>query len=172
MIVDMRDISRGFICGLIFISVLTYLDHHGILRVGLKRPTYESAVKSIAYDLKRLSAIEASTGLKFITFEQYNKLKMQLNKTLSRIEVSNEDLKERIRELAEIEVQLQPYRREYEELIKHSALELDKYCGSCFWMNRYTCDKRVKYLIYHYRDNPIQAKLAVMKQSLSCKKQG
>jgi len=87
-----------------------------------------------------------------------------------KIELSQEELALREKDLAEKLKELQPYIDKYEELVKNPAVELDKYCGECRFAGRTTCDARVAYFMNTYNDSPLKAKTGIMKLEPACKR--
>mmetsp|Transcript_27627 Transcript_27627/g.66551 ORF Transcript_27627/g.66551 Transcript_27627/m.66551 type:complete len:240 (-) Transcript_27627:423-1142(-) len=169
IIVILRDIIVGIILSLVIISILIFLDHRDVIHLQTAH-NFRSMAFQLMNDPETIATLEESSDLKFLTFDKYESMKKE-------IETKDNDFVEHLEKLTKKEeekmksMDADAMQKEYETLLKNPLLEWDKYCGTCAWQGRTSCDERAKYLQETYNLGEDVAKIGAM-GAPSCVKQG
>mmetsp|Transcript_27628 Transcript_27628/g.66554 ORF Transcript_27628/g.66554 Transcript_27628/m.66554 type:complete len:245 (-) Transcript_27628:423-1157(-) len=171
IIVLLRDAIIGIILSLVVLSILIFLDHRDVIHIHSAH-NFRSMAFQLMNDPETIATLEESTDLKFLTVDNYESMKREIEKKQVELktptfnEKRTKELEERIKSM-----DADAIRKEYETLIKNPLLEWDKYCGTCAWQGRTSCDERAKYLQETYNLGEDVAKIGAM-GAPSCVKQG
>lgn len=167
----LRDIILGSIIGLLTISFIMILDHKNIIHLQSAH-NFRNAAFQLLHDPETISYMETNMDVKFMSIEEYNSTKKEMDKAVQEMERLQKLLDERSAEGDEKKELLDSLSEEYNTLLLSSTpiLGFDKFCGSCKWGGSGTCDDRVQYLMDRYGNSLLSAKLNVMESHESCKK--
>mmetsp|Transcript_11920 Transcript_11920/g.24041 ORF Transcript_11920/g.24041 Transcript_11920/m.24041 type:complete len:251 (+) Transcript_11920:92-844(+) len=168
-IVIIKDCFIGMVFGLLTISCLIFLDHHNIIHLQSAHNFREAAFQSLN-NPETIANLEESSGMKFMTSEQYNSWQKEIDEATSKMESAKQKLEDRTKEAETKSTELAPLEEEYEKLVNNPLVGLDKYCGECKWSGKTTCDGRADYLKNTYNLSPVAAKIGAM-NTPSCKKE-
>jgi len=165
----LKDIILGVILGVLTISTLIFLDHRDVVHFQSAH-NFRNAAFQLLNDPETLKNIEESSDLKFMTMNDYTTKMKEIESVSEKIKGHEEVLAKRISEGEEKAKEVEGIKEEYNKLMSHPILGLDKYCGGCSWSGRTTCDGRVQFLQDTYNTRPIAAKINAMNHA-SCKKE-
>ena len=118
-------------------------------------------------DAETLADLE-ETGLKFIPMTDYNALKEEVVIAQGKLEQLKEKIVLREQESIEKKMMLSLLKEQYDQMMAHNNLGLEKWCGTCSWSGRVTCDSRAGYFIDTYGDTEVASKIAIMKERPTC----
>eukprot|EP00956_Cyclotella_meneghiniana_P027414 scaffold61242_cov53-Cyclotella_meneghiniana.AAC.4 len=163
----LKDVLIGVVMGLVTISLMIFLDHINVIHLQSAHNFRENAF-AMLNDPETIANLEEA-GVKFITMDQYQLMKEELDGADEKIEDMKEKVAAKVKEMAEIEAKLGPIKEEYEKRLAATTLPLDKWCGTCAWGGGGNCDARKQYFIDTYGHGEVSAKVAIMKQSPKCK---
>ena len=117
-------------------------------------------LKNLFQNPKALTELEEMLGLKFIDLQQYEDIQNKIKD--GRILLLKEKMK--LEELLEFEKSHEESHsnlsREHLSLLRQA--ELDQFCGSCAFNEKFTCDYRVQHVMEKYGVSSVQAKLFSM----------
>jgi hypothetical protein len=166
-----RDVITGVVLGILTISVIVFLDHHNIVHLQSAHNLRNNAF-ALVNDPETLATIEESSGLKFMLKEDYSEMLKKIEDFPAEMVSGAEKVKKQDAEIAENRKRIEENKPEHERIMAmaNTVLELDKYCGTCRWEGRTTCDERVDYLKSTYGDSIHKARVGAMR-SPSCKKE-
>jgi len=169
IIVIINSAIIGSILSLVGISILIFLDHRDVIHLQTAH-NFRSMAFQLMNDPETIATLEESSDLKFLTFDKYESMKKE-------IETKDNDFVEHLEKLTKKEeekmksMDADAMQKEYETLLKNPLLEWDKYCGTCAWQGRTSCDERAKYLQETYNLGEDVSKIGAM-GAPSCVKQG
>lgn len=161
IILLLRDVILGIIFGLLTLSTLLFLDHRDVVHFQSAH-NFRDAAFELLNDPETIANIEESSDLKFMSFDDYESKRQEIVGVEDKLRSQKELLEKRIKEGEEKDKDSDAVREEYETLMKNPLLGLDKYCGSCKWQGRTSCDQRVKYLRDTYNIGEPVAKIGAM----------
>ena len=171
IIVILRDVIIGIILSLVFISILVFFDHRDVIHLDSAH-NFRSMAFQLMNDPETIATLEESTDLKFLTVDNYESMKREIEKKQVELktptfnEKRTKELEERIKSM-----DADAIRKEHETLLKNPLLEWDKYCGTCAWQGSTSCDERAKFLQEKYTLGEAMSKIGAM-GAPSCVKQG
>lgn len=138
----------------------------GIVLFGAAEKARNQAL-AMMEDPEMLSYLEESSGFKFITVDEFNVYDEGIANYRSMLLKKQVTLEEKSKELEENKNSIGPLREEVKELENKSGL--DKWCGSCGWKGRTSCDARLSYVKDKHQKTDIIGKVEIMKDSSQCK---
>ncbi|KAL7524351.1 hypothetical protein ACHAXR_000539, partial [Thalassiosira sp. AJA248-18] len=163
IIVFLRDIILGVILGVITISIVIFLDHRDIAHFQSVH-NFRDAAFQMLNDPETIATLEESSDMKFLTVDDFEAKRREIDAIPEKLKKNDEVLDKKTEEVAAKKAELDAMKPEYEKMLHNPLLGLDKYCGTCIWGNKFTCDGRVKFLQDTYNTKPIQGKLSAMGQ--------
>jgi len=164
----LKDIILGIVLGVLTISLVIVLDHRNIIHLQSAHHLRDNVYATMS-NPDNLAYLEEETGMKFMSFEEYDSMKKEIDSSLSLTEQAKTKLDERTKELEERKKELETVKEEYEKAKSDPKFkELDNFCDSCKW-GPTNCGARVNYLIDTYNQGKISAMMALMKEG-KCKK--
>jgi len=172
IIVILRDVIIGIILSLVIISILIFLDHRDVIHLQTAH-NFRSTAFQLMNDPETIATLEESSNLKFLTVDDYESMKREIEKKHDELKINTELLEKRTKEEEEKSKgkEADDLRKEYEALIKNPLLEWDKYCGTCAWQGRTSCDERAKYLQETYNLGEVVAKIATIRPPICVKQE-
>ena len=165
----LKDIIVGIILGVLTISILIFLDHHNIVHFQSAH-NFRNAAFQLMNDPETIQTLEESSDLKFMTTSDYNSKKKEIDGVPDKLKNNEEILTKRSDELENKKKEIESIKDEYDKLYNNPLLGLDKFCGSCHWGMKSSCDGRVQFLQDTYNTRPIAAKIAAMGHESCIKK--
>lgn len=163
----LKDIILGVILGVITISILIFLDHRDVVHFQSAH-NFRNAAFQLLNDPETVANLEEASDLKFMTIADYEAKRKEIDSVTEKISKNKEVLDKRTAEAAEKRKEVEAIKTEYDTLYNNPLLELDKWCGSCHWGMKSSCDQRAKFLQDTYNTRPIQSKISAMGHA-SCK---
>lgn len=163
-----KDIFVGVVFGFITISFMIFLDHHNVIHLQSAHNFRTMAYNSLN-DPETIASLEESSGLKFMTNENYNAMTAEVAQSQAKIDAANKKLEDHTQELELKEKELAPIKEEYEKLMADPSIRVDQYCEECKWKGKTSCAERVAYLMNTYHDSPVKAKIGAMNEP-GCRK--
>lgn len=121
-----------------------------------------SAALQLLNDPETMASVEESLDLTFVTAVDYDSKRNEIDHVREHGASGDEAFRRISRRSEKTLEELVSARAEYESLRGHSLLGLDKFCGTCSWGNRMTCDQRVLFLRENYKTKLIEAKINAM----------
>ena len=164
----LKDIILGIVFGVLTISLVIVLDHRNIIHLQSAHHLRDNVYATMS-NPDNLAYLEEETGMKFMSFEEYDSVKKEVDSSLSLTEQAKTKLDERTKELEERKKELETVKEEYEKVKSDPKFkELDNFCESCKW-GPTNCGARVNYLVDTYNQGKIFSMIALMKEG-KCKK--
>jgi len=171
IIVIINSAIIGLILSLVVISILTFLDHRDVIHLDSAH-NFRSMAFQLMNDPETIATLEESSDLKFLTIDKYESMKKEIEtKDNDYVEHLEKRIKEEEEKMKMKSRDTDAMQKEYETLLKNPLLEWDKYCGTCVWQGKTSCDERAKYLQETYNLGEDVAKIGAM-GAPSCVKQG
>lgn len=158
----LKDIILGVILGVLTISMLIFLDHRDVVHFQSAH-NFRSAAFQLLNDPETITNIEESSDLKFMTINEYESKRKEIDGVTEKLKGHEEVLTKRVAEADEKKKEMDGIKDEYAKLMANPLLGLDKYCGSCIWSAKTTCDGRATFLQDTYNTRPLAAKIDTMK---------
>mmetsp|Transcript_16208 Transcript_16208/g.29270 ORF Transcript_16208/g.29270 Transcript_16208/m.29270 type:complete len:228 (+) Transcript_16208:305-988(+) len=162
-----RDFTLGIIFGLFMIANLVILDHTNIIHSDSAHNIRRTGFK-LLNDPETLAFVEESSDLKFLPMYLYDNMREEITSQKRNAELQKVVDKRTAEENEKIR-EKEALKKEFESLVNHPTLELDKYCGGCIWNLATTCNGRVTFLQDKYGMGLYSAKLSAM-EIKTCKK--
>ena len=164
----LKDIILGIVFGVLTISLIIVLDHRNIIHLQSAHHLRDNVYATMS-NPDNLAYLEEETGMKFMSFEEYDSAKKEIDSSSDLTEQAKTKLDERTKELGEKKKELETIKEEYEKAKSDPKFkDLDNFCDSCKW-GPTTCGARVTYLIDTYNNGKIVAMMNLMKDG-KCKK--
>ena len=163
----LKDIITGVILGVLTISILIFLDHLNIVHFQSAH-NFRNAAFQLLNDPETIQTLEESSDLKFMTMNEYESKRKEIDGVSEKVKNSEDVLIKRTEELEKKRKEIDDIKEEHDRLYNNPALELDKFCGSCHWGMKSSCEQRVQFLQDTYNTRPIAAKISAMDHA-SCK---
>lgn len=164
----LKDIILGIVFGVLTISLVIVLDHRNIIHLQSAHHLRDNVYATMS-NPDNLAYLEEETGMKFMSFEEYDRAKKEIDSALSLTEQAKTKLDERTKELEEKKKELETVKEEYEKAKSDPTFkELDNFCESCKW-GPTNCLARANYIVDTYNQGKISAMMALMKEG-KCKK--
>lgn len=157
----LKDIILGVILGVLTISALIFLDHRDVVHFQSAH-NFRSAAFTLLNDPETIANIEESSDLKFMTIEDYESKRKEIDAVTDKLKEHEKVLTTRVAEADEKKKEMEAIKDEYTKLMENPVLGLDKFCGSCIWAAATSCDGRVTFLQDTYNTRPIAAKINTM----------
>ncbi|KAL7534017.1 hypothetical protein ACHAWF_004695 [Thalassiosira exigua] len=164
----LKDVILGVILGVITISFLIFLDHRDVIHFQSAH-NFRNAAFQLLNDPETIANLEESSDLKFMTVADYERKKKEIEGVTQKIKDGETVLAKRTGEWEEKKKEVDALRGDYNEMYQNPLLGIDKFCGTCHWGMKFTCDGRVKFLQDTYNTKLIEAKMSAMGHA-SCKK--
>lgn len=157
----LKDVIVGVLLGVITISALILMDHHGIVHFQSAH-NFRNAAFQLVNDPETLATLEESSDLKFMTTSEYESMRKEIDAVAEKVANNGAVLEKRTKEAEEKRKEVEAIREEYDKLMASPLLGLDKFCGTCSWTGGTSCAKRLQFLQDNYGTRPIQAKISTM----------
>jgi len=164
----LKDIILGVILGVLTISLLIFLDHRNIVHFQSAH-NFRNAAFQLLNDPETIANLEESSEMKFMTLQEYESKKKEIDGVQEKIKSSQETLEKRIKEAEEKQKEIDEIKDEHKTLMENPLLGLTYYNGGGSWSGKLSCDQRVSYLQDTYNTRPLVAKIDAMKKP-GCKK--
>eukprot|EP00571_Detonula_confervacea_P015971 CAMPEP_0172307472 /NCGR_PEP_ID=MMETSP1058-20130122/8320_1 /TAXON_ID=83371 /ORGANISM="Detonula confervacea, Strain CCMP 353" /LENGTH=240 /DNA_ID=CAMNT_0013019645 /DNA_START=84 /DNA_END=806 /DNA_ORIENTATION=+ len=165
----LKDIILGVILGVLTISMLIFLDHRDVVHFQSAH-NFRNAAFQLLNDPETIANIEESSDLKFMTINEFESKRKEIDSVAEKLKGHEEVLAKRVSEAEEKKKEMDGIKEEYAALMANPLLGLDKFCGGCIWSGKTSCDVRVTFLQDTYNTRPIAAKINAMLHP-SCKKE-
>mmetsp|Transcript_1291 Transcript_1291/g.2207 ORF Transcript_1291/g.2207 Transcript_1291/m.2207 type:complete len:230 (-) Transcript_1291:99-788(-) len=164
-----RDVILGLITGIFMISTFIILDHTNVIH-SKSAHNFRRAGFKLLNDPETITFVEESSDLKFLMMYKYDDMRKEMITTTPKRKADLQKvIDKRIAEENENIRGKEALKKEYESLVNHPILGLDKFCGGCKWADATTCDGRVSFLQNAYGQGLFSAKLSAMEMK-TCKK--
>ena len=165
----LKDIFIGITFGLLCISILIMLDHKDVIHIQSAH-NYRNMAYTLLNDPETRTNVQESSGLVFMTMEDYESKVKDIEKTPAQLKELEE---KKTKSNANLEVatkERDAMKPGYDKLVSDPLLGLDKYCGDCKWQGGSTCDSRKEYLMSTYNQTELKTKLDLIKSTPQCVK--
>lgn len=158
----LKDILIGIILGVLTISIMIFLDHRNVIHFQTAH-TFRNAALQLVNNPETLANLEESSDLTFMTVNDYELKRKEIDTAEEKITTADEILQTRTKEFEEKQKELDSIKSEYESLYNNPLLQLNKFCGGCVWGGGgMSCNQRVQYLKDTYNTKPIEAMMNAM----------
>ena len=145
------------------------LDHKDVIHIQSAH-NYRNMAYTLLNDPETRTNVQESSGLVFMTMEDYESKVKEIEKTPAQLKELEEKKTKSNADLEAATKEHDAMKPGYDKLVSDPLLGLDKYCGDCKWQGGTTCDGRKEYLMSTYNQTELKTKLDLIKSTPQCVK--